>query len=109
MSTEESISKIQQIINDRAKEKLNTDIRAINGYLTSGTPYNLLKEISINIGTAEKPQTTSLSYILNTTEMWSRVFDASIQKYIDRESKEFVQQVESLRSDVDSLLEGSDF
>lgn len=101
----ENLSKVQELINAKADKRLKDDIRDIHNVLCNGKGGRLLGEIKINIGTSEEPLITYLNYILNEDRLGSIVFESHKERYRDEESKEFLKKVESLREDVDNLLD----
>lgn len=101
----ENLSKVQELINAKADKRLEDDICAIRNMLYTGKGGRLLGEIKINIGTSENPIIIYLSNVLNHDRLGEKVFEANKERYRDEESKEFLKKVESLREDVDNLLD----
>ena len=99
-----TISEIQQIINGNAEKKLKSKIEKISYILRNGDGFNLLKDISVNVGTLENPKTIPLPYLLTSSGFLNKVIENNIEEYIENEAKEFVEKVNSIREDVDFLL-----
>ncbi len=104
----ENIKGIQELINERAESKLRSDIKKLHQPLKEQY-YKLLDDIKVNVGTSEKPSYCQLSLILGSDGFEKTIIDKNIQKYIEAETKEFLEKVESLRDDVDNLLNNANY
>ncbi len=95
---------IQDLINAKADKRLTDDLEALHRTLNSGTAYFLLKSTIVNIGSSDTPKMESLSHILGPQGLRTSIIEKNQQRYRERETKEFLEKVESLRDDVDHLL-----
>lgn len=103
------VSDIQQLINDRADNKLKADLRKLHNLLYNGEGYEMLKDISVNVGTPEKPRTNTLAYILGSGGFENEIIEKNTERYRAKETKEFLAKVDSLRQDVDNLLDNQTY
>ncbi len=94
---------LQAIVDKRAEDKLNTEIREIHNFLYS--KYELLSQLTINTGTIEKPQNMSLHRIFDATVLSKKIFDVNIEKYKEKESEKFIKEMEVLRTRVNEISE----
>lgn len=101
------IKDIQQIINDRADRKLEKAIRDIYTFLSSGENYELIKGVSINAGTSEKPNNIKIYSLFSSDGLQDKIIELNQQRYRSKETAAFVEKVESIRNDVDQLMENS--
>jgi hypothetical protein len=99
-----NLKDVQQLINDKADARLKKDLSSISNQLYNGIGYNLLKDIYINVGTTDKPRSISLIYILSDSGLAGKIIEANTERYREEENKNFLEKVESLRNDVDELL-----
>jgi len=102
---EKTTADIQQLINNKADAKLKNKVRELHNLLYNGEAYDMLKEIEVNIGTAEAPRNISIAYILSDSGLGQKIIEVNTERYRENETKDFLNKVESLREDVDSLLE----
>lgn len=100
---------IQQIINNKADSKLKAAIKNINDIICNGEGYQLLKDIKINIGTQEKPKSIGLAWIFSSSGFESQIIENNTQRYREAEAIEFMQKVDSIREDVDNLLDSRNY
>jgi aminoglycoside phosphotransferase len=97
---------LQEIINKKAAAKLDADLRQLHDL-----PYNKLyhlfrdSKIIVNVGTSEKPRNISLASVFGRDGFYQQLYDKNIERYIENESKEFVQRVEELQSQIDELYD----
>lgn len=103
---ENTIVDIQKLINDRADARLDKAVEALNSFVRNGENYSLL-DIRLNIGTAEKPNVIYLYNIFNSTGLRDKIIEANKEQYRKEESSIFLAKVESLREEVDNLMNGS--
>lgn len=98
---------IQQLINDKADSKLKKLVNELYNLLSNGENFYLIKDININIGTAEKPRVISLAYIFGSNGFEKQIIENNTERYRMMESAEFLSKVESIREDIDGLLNDS--
>lgn len=96
------IKDIQQLINDRAEKRLYADIDILSNPLSK--KWQFLENILVNIGTSEKPNVIQLYNILTNSGFRQEIFEKNIARYREEEAESFLQKVESIREDVDNLL-----
>ena len=104
-----SISDIQQMINNRADKNLKDVLRKLNELVYNGETYQLLKDITLNVGTAEKPKNITLCYIFSSDGFQEKIIEKNTERYRTMEAESFFKKVESLREDVDALLDNANF
>jgi hypothetical protein len=101
------IKDIQQIINDRADRKLGQEINKIYQFLSNGENYNLIKDILINVGTAEKPKQIRIYSLFTNDGLLGKIIEQNQERYRSEETSAFIGKVESIRNDVDQLMENA--
>lgn len=104
---ENTIVDIQKLINDRADARLDKAVEALNSFVRNHENHPLLEDIRLNIGTADKPNVIYLYNIFNSTGLRDKIIEANKERYRKEESSIFLAKVESLREDVDNLMNGS--
>lgn len=102
------INDIQKLINDKADAKLRNQLQSLQKLLYSGEYYNLISNITINVGTAEKPKNIGLYSIFSSDGFEKKIIENNTQRFREQEAKDFIAKVESLRQDVDYLLENKE-
>lgn len=95
---------IQDLINAKAKARLDADITTLHRMVSNGNNHKLLKDVKVNVGTEDEPQMESLHWIFSDKACGKAIVEANLQRYIEEETKAFMEKVESLRDDVDHLL-----
>ena len=100
---------IQSLINARADKKLKENLKKISNLLYNGEGYQLLRDISVNIGTAEKPKNIGLAFILSDSGLESQIIEKNTERYREQEIEEFLAKVDSLREDVDTFLDSRSY
>lgn len=105
---EQKITGIQQLINNKADAKLKADLKLLQKSVCSGVFYELIKGISLNVGTSEKPRNIDLYAIFNQG-FGDKIIENNIERYREAEAKLFLDKVESLREDVDNLLDSKNY
>ncbi len=100
---------VQQLVNDKADSKLKSDLSALQKSIYSGVQYELLKGITLNVGTAEKPKNISLYSIFSSDGFEAKIIENNTERYRATEAQLFLSKVESLREDVDNLLDGRNY
>ena len=100
---------VQQLINDKADAKLKTKLRELHNSIYNGEAYEMLKDIKINIGSADKPKTISLCSIFGSDGFEKQIIENNTERYRAKEAEAFISKVESLREDVDSLLDANQY
>jgi hypothetical protein len=101
----ENLKDIQELINAKADKKLEDAVRALCKSVSDGENYNLIKGITINIGTTGKPKNIGLYSIFSSDGFAAKIIENNTQRYRDIESELFLKKVESLRDNVDHLLD----
>lgn len=99
------IKDVQQIINERADQKLENEIHEIYHFLSNGRNYELIKDILINVGTAEKPKMVRIYSLFSGDGLRDNIIEKNRDRYRSEETAAFMQKVESIRQDVDNLLQ----
>ena len=100
---------IQSLINARADKKLKENLKKISNLLYNGEGYQLLRDISVNIGTAEKPKNVALAFLLSDSGFERQIIEKNTERYREQETKEFLSKVDSLREDVDTFLDSRSY
>jgi len=95
---------VQQLINDRADAKLKKEVDGLHDSIYNGKAYHLLGDLRVNVGTTEKPKNIHLHSIFGASGFRQHIIEANTENYREAETKEFLEKVESLRQDVDNLL-----
>jgi hypothetical protein len=98
---------IQQVINNKADKKLKDAIQELNAFIYNGENYELIKGINVNVGSAEKPKTISLYSIFSSEGFESKIIENNTDRYRANEVNGFLSKVDSLRADVDNLLDNN--
>ena len=101
---EKNIMHIQELINARADKKLEADLRALKGIFDTSVNSFLVKDIFIEVGTADKPRKVDLDCMFDNSVFGIKIIENNTQRYREAESKLFLAEVNSLREDVDNLL-----
>ena len=105
----DKIKDVQQLINDKADKKLKDQVYNLQRSIQSGEFYNLILNIRVNIGTAEKPKSIPLYSIFSTDGFFFKIIENNTERYRAKEAEEFMSKVESLREDADNLLDNVRF
>lgn len=105
----QTTAQIQELINKKADAKLKSDIKALDNVLCNGIGYQLLKDISVNVGTAENPKKVSLAWILSGSGLEDKIIETHTERYRKEETEAFLKQVEDLRAEVDNLLDSKNY
>lgn len=100
-----NIQSIQNLINKKARQRLDSDIDALNRTVRSGALRNLLGNTEVTIKLDNKDVTVALCDIFLQSNIRNAIFNNNVERYIKEESEDFLEKVESLREDVDNLLE----
>jgi len=100
---------VQQLINDKADAKLYNEVRKLQTLLYSGEPYNITREIKINVGTCESPKVISLYSVFSSDGFEKQIIENNTERYRAMEAELFLSKVESLREDVDCLLDNKTY
>lgn len=100
---------IQSLINARADKKLKENLQKISNLLYNGEGYQLFRDISVNIGTAENPKNVGLAFLLSDSGFESQIIEKNTERYREQETKDFLAKVDSLREDVDNLLDNRNY
>lgn len=95
---------IQQLINDKADQKLYDAVQNLHRHVSNGENYQLLKDVLVNVGTSEKPKMLSLAYVFSDSGFRDKIIEINQQRYRSNENSSFIEQVESIRQHVDNLL-----
>lgn len=103
------IAEIQQLINDRADAKLKSDLSALQNALYSGNYYELVKGIQINVGNSEKPKNIGLYSVFSSDGFEKIIIENNTERYRAAEAEAFLSKVDSLREDVDNLLDNRNY
>jgi len=105
----QEVKDIQQLINQRADAKLEKAIDDLYRYIDNGENYQLLKEISVNAGTPEKPKMICVTTIFGNNWLKDKIIENNRERYRSKETADFMEKVESLRQDVDTLLNSQEY
>ena len=99
------MDKLQEIVNKKAKEKLEKDLRDLSQVLHNKY-YKLLEGTTVNILISGKPTNIPIPWFFSKDSngtVYNDIYEKNIQKYIDRESEEFVKKVDSIQDQIDEL------
>lgn len=99
----QQIKDLQKLIEERAAKRLREDIRKLSDVFCNQTLFKDLPEV-FKIKTLDGKSTEIPQYFF----YWSYPFmkqleDYWLPKYIEQESKELLEKVDSLREDIDNL------
>lgn len=100
------MEKLQDIINKKAKAKLEMDLAELNDVVWNKF-YHLFNssKLYINVGSVEKPKNINIGSIFTNDGFKKQLYEANIERYIEIESKDFVKRVEDLQNQIDELYE----
>ena len=90
------INTIQTLIDLRADDKLQNDLRALQRSIYTGIYYELIKDIVINIGTTEKPKFIPLYLIFCSEGFQNEIIEKNTERYRGIESKEFISKFDKI-------------
>lgn len=99
------IEDIQQIVNIKAKNKLYNDIDNLNNALHESNIS--LDGMSINISIDGVINNIPLEHIFSNRGFRSKIFNLNIDRYIKLESIDFIDKVESIKEEIDKLLDNT--
>lgn len=96
---------IQQLINERAEKKLNKDLADLREYLHTGFASNLL-ELGSKISVEFDGRKENLRNALWSTDspLFKLLKEAQLPKYIETETRGFINKIDAIREDVDELM-----
>jgi len=102
-----AIKTIQEIINQRAKDRLDKDIAKVNSFLWSAS-YHLLgnAKVYLNVNESGEPKfiPVDLRSIMHSTySVADKVFDSNIEQYTEEETKNFLAEFEELKDRMNNL------
>lgn len=96
--SDKKIDNLQQIINKRAKDKLDADILEISKFLRSKSSL-LEHKVSFNLGVKEEPKNTTIElynilYWGGKAQLKHKIIEKHLPKYIEEETKLFLEELE---------------
>jgi len=96
---------IQQLINERAEHKLRSDLEKFRKYLHSELAMGLI-DIGAQISVEINGKKENLRNALWSTDssIFKMLKEDQLPKYIESETKNFLNKVDSIREDVDELM-----
>ena len=95
---------LQAIIDKRAEEKLNSEIKEINDFLIKNR--SILETFKIYYRNKEgKDEYTEPTFIFQENRFGKQIFETNIQRYKEKESIKFLKEFEDLKAKVETLNE----
>lgn len=101
-----TIGTLQKIINKRAEEKLEKDLRFLTHlYQIDNYKYHkILEDVYVDIGTNEKSDKVPAHAVFKKTgRLYREAFDKNINRYIEEETKLFIKEIEDLKNRTENL------
>ncbi len=92
---------LQEILNQRASERLWIDIQSLNSDLMKHR--DLLQNITVEIGTVMVPEKVLLFRIANRAHLGQQIYDQNINRYIKQQSIEFIEQIKSMQKQINEI------
>jgi len=101
----ENINGLQEKLNKKAKEKMIKDINSFRQSSRDSGMLELLNSISVNIGSSDKPQNTTLSALIcyDNTHINNKAEQILLPIYIKNETDYFLNKIESMQEQIDNL------
>lgn len=98
---------LQKIINKRAKKRLDDDIKEFKSYVRNSRCFQSISNAAITIPRKDKsPIATALGDLFSgfgPSVLLTRIEEKLLPKYIEEESKAFIDKIESIQSEIDEL------
>jgi hypothetical protein len=95
---------IQAIITKRAEDRLYNDITEFLRQFTNSPLFAPLKEVFVLYGEDKRASMNAFFWPSNQNPAYEIIHEKLHDKYVEQESAEFMQKVDQIKDDIDSLL-----
>lgn len=105
-----NMQSLQSMLEEKARKKLDADLvdfrSVLHNYGSVGSMLLELPDVDITIS-GGKPEGLRSALWSTGSSLFKKVYEKALPQYIEKEVSEFLEKVESMRRDVDRLLQAS--